>query len=139
MRHGTENYVIVLGYPALGTSPCLHRLLFKADNTPARQPMSIKRNIHLILSPCSSTIPRKYSLKTLNLKAKKMDSLGWIAEKIKVSKILEYFSLLMGDDVYNTLTICALNTSFVARSGEESCGVGRRMAYLTPAKKSKVL
>ena len=43
MKLDTENYVIVLGYPALRTPPCLHRLLFKADKTPERQPLSIKR------------------------------------------------------------------------------------------------
>ena len=53
MKLGTENYVIVLGCPALGTSPCLHRLLFRADKPPARQSLSIKREVHLTLSPCT--------------------------------------------------------------------------------------
>ena len=52
MKLGTENYVIVLGCPALRTSPCLHRLLFRADNPPACQPLSIMREVHLTLSPC---------------------------------------------------------------------------------------
>ena len=43
-----------------------------------------------------NTISRKHSLKTLNLKAKKMDLSGWIAEKIKMSKSPEHFCLLMG-------------------------------------------
>ena len=84
-----------------------------------------------------STISRKHSLKTLNLKAKKMDLSGWIAEKIKMSKSPEHFCLLMGEDIFKTLTVCALNASLVARSGEKSCGVGRQMAYLTPAENSK--
>ncbi len=51
---------------------------------------------------CQSTIFRKHSLKTLNLKARKMDLSGWIAEKIKTSKSPEHFCLLIGDDVYRT-------------------------------------
>ena len=54
MKLGTENYGIVLGCPALGISPCLHRLLFRADYTPEYQPLSIKRKVHLILSPCTT-------------------------------------------------------------------------------------
>ena len=53
MKLGTENYIIVLGCPVLGTSPCLHRLLFRAVKPPARQPLSIMREVHLTLSPCT--------------------------------------------------------------------------------------
>ena len=50
-----------------------------------------------------TTISRKHSLKTLNLKAKKMNLSGWIAEKIKMSKSPEYFCLLMGGKIFSKL------------------------------------
>ena len=68
MKLGTENYVTVLGCPDLGTSPCLHRLLFKADKHPARQPLSIKRRLHLPLTPCTKYVLDMRSLAPVKLR-----------------------------------------------------------------------